>query len=127
MSFDKNEMNTLKTSIDNLVTDHNGCDEQSHIITVANIYENLVFMKSGKNDGQFGHYSDHIINGTLKLNVYISLLFTSMISHGSAPEGLRLSTLIPIPKNKRKSLNDSDNYRAIALSSVLGKLLDRIF
>ena len=54
------------------------------------------------------------------------MLFTSMISHGSAPEGLRLSTLIPIPKNKRKSLNDSDNYRAIALSSVLGKLLDRI-
>ena len=70
VSFDKNEMNTLKTSIDNLVTDHSGCDEQSHIITVANICENLVFMKSGKNYGQFGHYSDHIINGTLKLNVY---------------------------------------------------------
>ena len=33
VSFGKNEMNTLKTSIDNLVTDHNGCDEQSHIIT----------------------------------------------------------------------------------------------
>ena len=50
-----------------------------------------------------------------------------MISHGSTPEGLRLSTLIPIPKkNKRKSLNDSDNYRDIALSIVLGKLLYRI-
>ena len=37
---------------------------------LGNIYEHLVFMKSGKNYGQFGHYSDDIINGTLKLNVY---------------------------------------------------------
>ena len=29
-------------------------------------------------------------------------------------------------KNKRKSLNDSSNYRAIALSSVFGKRLDRV-
>ena len=36
------------------------------------------------------------------------------------------STVIPIPKDKRKSLNNSENYRAITLSSVLGKILDRI-
>ena len=39
---------------------------------------------------------------------------------------MRLSTVSPIPKNKRKSMNDSDNYRAIALSSIVGKMLDRI-
>ena len=37
-----------------------------------------------------------------------------------------MSTLIPIPKDKRKSLSRLDNYRAIALSSVMGKLLDKI-
>jgi hypothetical protein len=42
------------------------------------------------------------------------------------PKKFALSTIIPIPKNKRKSLNDFDNYRGIALSSVLGKTLDRI-
>jgi len=47
-----------------------------------------------------------------------------MIAHGSAPSNFRLSTLVPIPKNKRKSINDSNNYRAIALSSILGKVLD---
>ena len=31
---------------------------------------------------------------------------------------------IPIPKNKNKPLNDSKNYRAIAMSSALGKVLD---
>ena len=37
---------------------------------------------------------------------------------------MRLSTIIPIPKNRRKSLSDSDNYRGIALNSVLEKVLD---
>ena len=49
-----------------------------------------------------------------------------MLSHGYVPKDLLLSTLVPIPKNRRKSLNNSDNYRAIALGSILGKLLDII-
>ena len=40
-----------------------------------------------------------------------------------------LSVLVPIPKNKRKtrkSLADSNHYRSITLSSVMGKILDHI-
>ena len=48
------------------------------------------------------------------------------MTHGAVPEEMRLSTVSPIPKNKRKSLNDSENYRAIALSSIIGKLLDKV-
>lgn len=46
-----------------------------------------------------------------------------MLSHGFVPGDF---SIVPIPKNERKSLNESANYRAIALSSVLGKLLDKI-
>ncbi len=35
-----------------------------------------------------------------------------------------LGTMVPIPKNKKKSLCNTDNYRAIALSSIIGKVLD---
>ena len=49
-----------------------------------------------------------------------------MVFHGFAPMDLRISTLVPIPKNKRKSINTSENYRAIALSSVIGKILDNV-
>ena len=52
--------------------------------------------------------------------------FNSMIVHGFAPDDFRMSTMVPIPKNKRKSLNYSSNYRTIALSSILGKLLDQL-
>jgi len=83
-------------------------------------------IKPGKGGGPNGHSSDHIIHGTHKLYIHIALLFNCVISHGFAPVGFRLSTLIPIPKNRRKSLNDSNNYKAIALSSILGKLLDHM-
>ena len=49
-----------------------------------------------------------------------------MLVHGVVPDEMRLSTVSPIPKNKQKSVNDSENYRAIALSSILGKMVDRI-
>ena len=122
-------MNSLKTIIDSRVAEY--CGDQKHcsadhIINVSQVVENIVFMKSNKHDGNVGHYSDHIIQGTRRLQVYLSLLFTSMLSHGFSPLGMCISTLVPIPKNQRKSLGDSNNYRAIALSSILGKLLDRI-
>ena len=60
------------------------------------------------------------------LNVYISLLFTCMLTHGMPPSGLLLSTIVPIHKNKRGNLSDSSNYIAIALSSLLCKLFDTI-
>ena len=79
-----------------------------------------------KGGGQDDHSSDNIRYGTRKLYVHLAFLYNCMIAHGFAPMDFRLSTLIPIPKNRRKSLNDSNNYRAIALSSILGKLLDHI-
>ena len=49
-----------------------------------------------------------------------------MLSHGTAPAGLLLSTLVPLIKNKRGNKCDSNNYRAIAISSIMGKLFDTV-
>ena len=45
-----------------------------------------------------------------------------MIMQGSAPEGLTELMLNPIPKDKGKSISDSNNYGWIVL--IIGKLLD---
>ena len=47
-----------------------------------------------------------------------------MLTHGVAPSGLLLSTMIHVPKDKRASKSDSNNYRAIAISSILRKVFD---
>ena len=44
--------------------------------------------------------------------------------HGYFPKGLLLLTIVPIPKNRNKALNTSDNYRGITLSSLLCKLFE---
>ncbi len=49
-----------------------------------------------------------------------------MLIHDISPESMLLGTMVPIPKNKRQSLCNSDNYRAITLSSIIGKILDWI-
>ena len=54
------------------------------------------------------------------------MCFQAILIHGCAPDDLLKSILIPIPKSLNKSLSDSDNYRAIALGSMLGKLYDLI-
>ena len=69
---------------------------------------------------------DHISNGTNKLHIDISLLLSAMLHHGCVPENLLLCTVIPISKSTRKSMYNSNNYNEIALSSVLGKVLDKI-
>ncbi len=47
-----------------------------------------------------------------------------MSIHGVSPNSMILVTMVPIPKNKKKSLCNSDNYRAIALSNIISKILD---
>ena len=49
-----------------------------------------------------------------------------MVHHGYASPEFRMSLIIPIIKNKKKSVSDSANYRGIALSSILAKLTDII-
>ncbi len=51
-------------------------------------------------------------------------LFNSMIVHGMSPEDLNCGTMIPIPKNRHDKVNESDDFRAICLQSVLCKIMD---
>ena len=46
--------------------------------------------------------------------------------HGHVCQDLLLATLVPLIKNKLGDGKSSDNYRSIALSSVVLKLLDWI-
>ena len=98
----------------------------THSVTPDMVQSAINKIKPGKSDCTDGMLSDNLTKGTLKLNMFISVLFSAMLIHGVAPGGLLLSTLVPIPKNKRGNKTDSNNYRAIAISSLLGKLFDLI-
>ena len=49
-----------------------------------------------------------------------------MIYHGFCPASFICANIIPIQKGSKVHLSDSDKYRSIAISTILGKILDHI-
>ena len=49
-----------------------------------------------------------------------------MLVHGFVADDPLVSTVIPIPKGKNTNVTVSANYRGIALSSIIGKIIDLI-
>ena len=78
-------------------------------------------LKPARCDGYAGLSTDYIINACDEIYVHIALLFSAMTVHGIVFNDLLVSSIIPIPKAKNIT-----NYRGIALSSIFGKILDRI-
>ena len=135
VSYNKTDMSILLDDINKAIS-HQCCKsasnpsehlcENNHNISVNDFRAALSHIKYGKSDGCTQCSSDHIKHGTPKLHVYFSLVLSKVLSHGYVPKDMLMGTISPIPKNRKKSLNDSDNYRSIALSSILGKILDWI-
>ena len=56
--------------------------------------------------------------------VYLSILFTSLISHGYLHDSLMKSTTILISKNKTDDTNDKNNYQPIALVTAMSTIFE---
>ena len=93
--------------------------------TVGEVQEGIRSLKPGKYDGDIGLCSDHVLNGGIKLCVYLCILFNIMCKHSHVPQCILLATITPIPK-PGLSNSISSNYRGIALASCLGKIVDKI-
>ena len=65
-----------------------------------------------------------IIDGAGFLFECIGKLFSTMICHSYTLTYFIKSSIIPIPKDARANLTDSDKYRSFAISTLLSKLRD---
>ena len=83
-------------------------------------------LNPGKSGSASGVMSDSVIHGTNMLFEYITCLFNSMLRHGISPDEFLVSIWMPIPKGHRVDTGNSSNYRAVALSSIYGKILDNV-
>ena len=90
------------------------------------IKEALDKIKSNKSDPLLDFSSDFLKNAPEILYVHLSDIIRSFLIHGHVSNFLLLATLVPIVKDKLGDLNLSSNYRSIAISSLILKLLDWI-
>ena len=96
-------------------------------VTPDIIKEAAYKLKSGKSDPVFSFSSDCFKNATKSVYENLSLILQGFLIHGHITNILLLATLVPIIKDKLGSINVSKNYRSIAISSILLKLIDWIF
>lgn len=126
--YDKNAMANIVKDVNQSV--ENNCStgkcSVTHDVCVKDVFDAIHKMKMFKTDANFELYSNNLLYGSNVLCIHLSFLFNCMLKHGISPDSMNISTLIPIPKSAKKSAGDSSNYRAIALGSVIGKVLDNI-
>ena len=81
-------------------------------------------LKSGKSDPVYSYSSDCFKHGPDNLYEQLSIILQSFAIHGHVSQPLLLSTLIPLVKDKLGNINSSKNYRSVAISSLVIKLID---
>lgn len=80
----------------------------------------------GKACGEDGIYYEHIFYGGEFLYGILSKLFTAIVLFSHVPFEMKKGVIITLFKGGNKRKDDPDSYRAITLSSVILKLLERI-
>jgi hypothetical protein len=60
----------------------------------------------------------------MNLYEHLAAVLTCCAVHSHVSQVLLLSTLVPLVKDKLGNINSSKNYRSVAISSILLKLID---
>ena len=77
-----------------------------------------------QSDAAFDFSSDCLMNASNKLIDHVTTLFKWFLATGKIPALLLLCTLVPIVKDNLDDIATSDNYRAIAIWSLILKWFD---
>ena len=103
------------------------CDtEENCIVSGTEIERCIAKLKNGKSNGMDNVSSEHLKYSSLRLASMLALCFTKMFSHGYLPTHMLSVQLVPIIKTKSGLISSKDNYRPIAIASVLSKVLEMI-
>ena len=83
-------------------------------------------MKAMKSDALFDFSSECLMKTSIKLIDHVTTLFKWFLATGKIPAVLLLCTLVPIGKDTLDDIAISDNYRAIAIGSLILKWSDKL-
>jgi len=102
------------------------CQSKDSVISVYEVAKAIKLLKNNKHDGEQTFWSNHLLYGPPELTVHVSMLLSAAMIHGHMPNSLLTNTIIPLVKDSRGDICNSDNYRGISLSSCLCKVLELV-
>ncbi len=105
----------------------NGClKDYFSIVSPMEISDAIHKLKLAKSSGRDNISGEHLKYAHSKINVMLAMVFNSMIKHGYLPEAFMDTLIVPLIKDKKGDLSSTDNYRPIALTSVVSKVLELV-
>ena len=119
---DKNDMEKVKDYLHKNIS-HNSLVDVN-VITPELVSEAFSLLKNDKVDPVFDFCSDCLKHAPPVLCEHIAALFRILLIHGHINPLVLVSTIVPLVKDKLGDVNSSNNYRSIALSSLVLKVFD---
>ena len=120
---DRRVIDEIKTEIDRRC---GAGREGAERIMLHEMIDAVKKLKPNKHDGEQLLWSNCIIFASDSYLEKMAELLQLMLIHAYAPKKMNVSTLISIPKNPTGDLSDLNNYRGIALSNIMNKVLEII-
>ena len=117
-------MVTIKEEVDKLVNADSIVEVSK--ITGMKVKEAATLMKPGKGDVSGGYTSDALLHAPDILFEMLASIFRSWLLHGNVTRTLLACAFMPLLKSSLKDPGDVNSYRAIAGSSLLLKLFDKV-
>ena len=114
----QNESSKSKIEVD--------CHVDDVKVTIENISEAVNKLDNNKSCGADSIYAEHLKYSSEKIYTLLSMCLTGFFVHGYLPESLLTVILVPVIKNKAGNINSKDNYRPIALASIISKVIENI-
>ena len=99
---------------------------QGMIVSVNEVLSLVHNLESGKSAGLDGLNCECLKYADAILSVLLSFCFTCMFKHSYLPSAMLDSVIIPLVKNKCGDLSDTSNYRPIAISCIVSKILENV-
>ena len=102
------------------------CIEDAWRITPERVKDAVHRLKNDKTDPVLDFNSDCLKNAPSIFCEQLSLLFRLFLTHGHISSFLMISTLAPVVKDKLSNITSSDNYKSIAISSLILTVFDYV-
>ncbi len=90
------------------------------------MYQAINRISDNKASGLDNITIEHLKYASLKTAPLLSLCFTGFMIHGLLPDSVLSVFLVPVVKDKAGKISSLENYRPIALASIVSKVLESI-
>ena len=117
---------TGSTHKDKVVNKISNISIDCELTSCTEVAEAIKSLDNGKACGSDNIFPEHLKLCGNRVAILLSLCFNAFIIHGFLPDSLMNTVIVPVIKNKSGDVSDTNNYRPIALSSIVSKVFEII-